>query len=200
VAIALAAACEGNRAPSETTPFALRFSVTNYLVSPVTISVDSVPYVILMGGKSTSITVPAAARMLTWISAKAAGSNGLAIPDDLSEVKMSVAGIGSALEISNVVNDQTYITASIYNSTTAGVSIGVYDGTSVTCAAELPAATSTSKGFTQTGYYKLLAATELRAYRTPSGCTGAFAAWPSSQLRGFATKSGLLTLTLDSPP
>ncbi len=198
--IALGAACESNRAPSEATPFAVRFSVNNHLVSPVTISIDSIPYVILMGGKSTSLTVPSTAKLLTWTSAKTAGSNGVLIPDDISEVKISVSGISTSLEISNVINDQTYITAGIYNLTNASVSVGVYDGTSVTCAAELPAAVGAARGFTQIGYYKLLPATELRAYRAPSGCTGAFVSWPSSQLKAFQDKSGLLALTLDTAP
>ena len=33
-----------------------------------------------------------------------------------------------------------------------------------------------------------------------AGCTGTFAAWPMSQLKAFASSSGLITLTLDSPP
>jgi hypothetical protein len=197
--IALGAACE-KQATSPTTPFAVRFSVTNHLVSPVTISIDSTPVVIVMGGKTASLTVPSTAKWLAWISAKAAGSNGALIPDDISEVKVPIAGIGAALDIINVINDQAYITAMIYNSTSAPVSIGVYDGASVTCAAELPAATSTSKGFTQIGYYRLLSTTEVRAYRAPSGCTGSFISWPQSQLKTFATKSGLLTLTLDAAP
>ncbi len=197
--IAVGAACE-RQATSPTTPFAVRFDATNHLVSPVTISIDSTPLVIVMGGKTASLTVSSTAKWLTWISAKAAGSNGLMIPDDISEVKLPIAGIGAVLDISNIINDQAYITAMIYNSTNASVSIGVYDGMSVTCAAELPAATSTSRGFTQIGYYRLLAATEVRAYSAPSGCTGSFVAWPRSQLRTFATKSGLLTLTLDAAP
>lgn len=199
VVIALAAACDG-RSATTTTPFSVQFSVTNDLESPVTISIDTVPYAIVLGGKSTTLTVPSTVPALTWTSAKAAGSNRLPIPDDIGEVKVSVAAIGAALEISNVINDQPYITASIYNSTTAAVSIGVYDGTSVTCAAELPGATSTSVGFTRTGYYKLLAATEVRAYQAPSGCTGPFTAWPAAQIKAFAPKSGLITLTLDTAP
>jgi hypothetical protein len=198
--IALCAACESNPAASPAIPFAVRFSVINDLVSPVTISVDSVPYVILPAGQGANLTVPSAALWLTWTSAKPAGSNGVAIPDDLSEVRMSVSGIGTSLDISNVINDQTYITAGIYNLTSASVSIGVYDGTSVECASELPAAVGATIGFTQIGYYKLLLATELRAYRAPSGCTGPFIAWSSSQLKAFKDKSGLLTLTLDSLP
>jgi hypothetical protein len=196
----LGAACEVNHAPTETAPFAVRFAVTNHLVAPVTISIDTVPYAILLGGKSTTLTVPSTVPSLTWTSAKAAGSNRVPIPDDIGENKVSVAGIGSALEITNVINDQTYITAGIYNTTAASVSIGVYDGTSVSCAAELPAAVGVARGFTQTGYYKLLPTTELRAYHAPSGCTGAFTTWPSAQIKSFAAKSGLLTLTLDSAP
>jgi hypothetical protein len=198
--VALGTACDSNHATSPAIPFAMRFSVINDLVSPVTISVDSVPYLILPGGKTASLTMPSTAKSLTWISAKAAGSNRAMIPDDISEVKVSIAGIGTALDISNVINDQAYITAMIYNSTSSAVSIGVFDGSSVTCAAELPAASSTSRGFTQTGYYKLLPATEVRAYSAPSGCTGGFMSWPASQVKAFVIKSGLITLTLDTAP
>jgi len=197
--IALAAACESGSGAA-TTPFAVQFSVTNDLESPVTISIDTVPFAIVLGGKSTTFTVPSTVPSLTWTSAKASGSNRVLIPDDIGAIRVSVAAIGPALEISNVINDQTYITASISNTTTAAVSIGIFDGTSVSCAAEMPGATSTSPGFTRTGYYKLLPATEVRAYHAPSGCTGAFTAWPASQIKAFAPKSGLITLTLDSAP
>jgi len=200
ILIALAAACEGGGAAATTTPFAVRFTVTNDLAAPVTISVDTMTVAILMDGKSTTLTVPSTAVSLSWTSAKAAGSNRLAIPDDIGDVKIPVAAIGTALDISNVINDQTYITASIFNSTTSAVSIGVYDGKSVSCSSELPGATSTSPGFTRTGYYRLLPATEFRAYRAPSGCTGSFVAWPAAQIKAFAAKSGLITLTLDSAP
>lgn len=200
ILITLCAACEINHAPSETTPFAVRFTVINNLVAPVTVTIDTVPYAILLGGKSTTLTVPSTVLSLTWTSAKASGSNRLPIPDDIGENRVSVAGIGTALEISNVIKDQTYITAGIYNTTPASVSIGVYDGISVSCASELPAAVGAARGFTMTGYYKLLPTTELRAYHAPSGCTGAFTTWPSSQIKAFAAKSGLLSLTLDSPP
>ena len=198
--VACGAACEGSSAAPTTTPFAVRFSVTNHLVSPVTIAIDSTPFVIVMGGKSASLAVPSTAKVLTWVSAKAAGADGAMIPDDISEVRLSIAAIGASLDIINVINDQPYITAMIYNSTIAAVSIGVFDGSSVTCAAELPSASTTSRGFTQTGYYRLLAATEIRAYSAPSGCTGSFVSWPPAQLRAFAARSGLIILTLDSAP
>ena len=115
-------------------------------------------------------------------------------------MKISVSGISTALEISNVIDNQTYITAAIVNLTSAKVSVGVYDGTSVLCASELPAAVGSTRGFTQIGYYRLRPATEIRAYRSPSDCTGRFVSWSSSQLKSFQDKSGLLTLTLDTPP
>src|SRR5438105_3757090 len=102
VAIALGASCESDGPMPSTTPFAVRFAVANQLVSPVTIAIDGTPYVILTAGKSTSLTVPSNAQWLTWTSAKAAGANGLAFPDDISEVRVAVSGIGTALEISNV--------------------------------------------------------------------------------------------------
>ena len=201
ILITLCAACEINHAPSETTPFAVRFTVTNYLVAPVTITIDTVPYAILLGGKSTTLTVPSTVLSLTWTSAKASGSNRVPIPDDIGENRVSRRRDRRRTRRSATSSsDQTYITAGIYNTTPASVSIGVYDGTSVSCAAELPAAVGAARGFTMTGYYKLLPTTEIRAYHAPSGCTGAFTTWPSSQIKAFAAKSGLLSLTLDSPP
>ena len=187
-------------APEGTPTFAIRFSLANQLLAPVTVAVDGVPHVALLGGGSTNVAVPATAKWLTWTSAKPSNAGGVPIPDDVGEVKIAVSGISTALEISNVINNQTYITAGIVNLTSAAVSIGVYNGTTVMCASELPAAVGSTRGFTQIGYYRLQPATEIRAYRSPSDCTGAFVSWSSAQLRSFQGKTGLLTLTLDSPP
>jgi len=58
----------------------------------------------------------------------------------------------------------------------------------------------TVRGFTQIGYYRLLPATEIRAYREPTNCTGPYFSWPLSELRKFDEKSGLLVLSLDTAP
>lgn len=200
VLMALGAACASDRATSGPTAFPVILQVANHLVAPVTIAVDGVPIVGLQGGASTSLTVSSTAQWLTWTSAKPTNSRGQPIPDDIAEVRVLVAGINRLLEISNVINDQTYITAGILNYTNAPVSIGVFGGTSVSCAAELPAKIGGAIGFTRIGYYVLLPATELRAYRDPSSCSGPYVAWSSSLLNAFSGKSGVLTLSLDSAP
>ena len=200
VLIALGAACESGRATSGPTEFPVRFLVSNRLIAPVTISVDGIPIVGLQGGGSSGLTVSSTAQWLTWMSAKPMDSHGQPIPDDIVEVQIMVSGINLLLEISNVINDQTYITAGIVNNTNVPVSIGVYNGSSVSCAAELPATSGTVSGFTRIGYYRLLPATEVRAYRDPSRCSGPYVSWSSSQLKGFMDKSGLLNLSLDSAP
>jgi hypothetical protein len=196
---AMAAACGSEGVTSSTEDFPVRFVVSNALLAPVTISIDGNPHVILTGGRSTGLTVPSTAQWLTWTSAKPMDSNGRPIPDDVGEVEVAISGINGVLEITNVIADQKYITARVFNNTNVQVSIGVYDGASVSCAGVLPAATSL-RGFVQIGYYRLTPATEVRAYRDAPGCTGAHNAWPSSELTGFASKSGLLTLSLDSAP
>ena len=200
VLIGLGAACESGRATSGPTAFPVEFLVSNRLIAPITISVDGIPIVGLQGGGSTGLTVSSTAQWLTWMSAKPMDSRGQPIPDDIVEVTVMISGINRLLEISNVINDQTYITAGIVNHTNAPVSIGVYDGFSVSCASELPATSGTVGGFTRIGYYKLLPATEVRAYRDPSRCSGPYVSWPSSQLKGFIDKSGLVSLSLDSAP
>jgi len=196
----LGAACESGPATSGPTEFPVRFLVTNRLIAPVTIAVDGIPIVGLQGGGSSDLTVSSTAQWLTWRSAKPLDSRGQPISDDIAEVQVLIPGINRLLEISNVINDQTYITAGILNFTNTPVSIGVYDGFSVACAAELPATSGTVGGFTRIGYYKLRPATEVRAYHDPSRCTGQYVAWPSSQLKGFMDKSGLLSLSLASAP
>jgi hypothetical protein len=184
-------------APSDTL---IRFHVSNHLLAPVAIRVDGVAYVNLSGGASTNVTVSREAQWLSWLSAKPMDFEGQPIRDDLSEVQVSLSGIDLQLDISNVVNGQTYITAQILNFTSAPVSIGVYNESSVTCAARLPAASGGTSAFTQIGYYRLLGTTEIRAYRDPSTCTGPYTAWSSSQIRDFSAKSGLVSLRLDSAP
>jgi len=181
--------------PSE---FSVRFVATNDLLAPVTILVDGAPYAILSNGKSTGLNLSSRVH-LTWTSAKPADARGQPIPDQIGEVNVTITAINGVLEITNVIDDQTYITASIFNHTASPVSIGVFDGSAVSCASQLPAASQNAVGFTQTGYYRLTPATEFRAYATPD-CTGPYSPWPSSQLAGFEAKSGVVTLSLTSPP
>jgi hypothetical protein len=178
----------------------MRFEVTNALVAPVTLSVDGTPALILDGGSSSALTAPPGARTLTWTTAKPTDVRGTPIPDDIGDVRVPLAGGVAALEISNVIDGQPHVTASLYNHTTAAVSIGVFDGVAVACAASLPAAVSGVRGFVQTGYYRLGPATELRAYRDAAHCAGPYVAWPRAQLVAFAAKSGHLALHLDVAP
>jgi len=200
VLLALVAACGSARDASGPAEFPVRLIVSNNLIAPVTMSVDGVPQLGLQSGKSSGLTVSSTAQWLTWMSAKPMDSHGQPIQDDIGEVKIAIAGINYVLEISNVIENQTYITAGIFNHTDVPVSIGVYDGLSVSCAAALPAASDARSGFTQIGYYRLLPATVVRAYRDPTLCTGPYVSWPSSELRKFDDKSGLLVLSLDSAP
>jgi hypothetical protein len=196
----LVVACTNDGATTAQGDFTVRFLVSNALISPITVSIEGTPYAILTSGKSTQLSVSSRTQWLTWTSAKPAGADGQPFPDDIGEIRIPISGINGALEISNVIGDQTYVTARVLNLTTTQVSIGVYDGQTVSCAGVLPAATSSASGFVQIGYYRLLPATEVRAYRDGSHCTGQYNAWLSSQLAGFASKSGLLTLSLSSAP
>lgn len=193
-------ACEAVGDASGPADFPVQLIVSNRLVAPVSVSIDGTPLVALQGGAGSPVTVSSKAQWLTWTSAKPTDSRGQPIRDDIGEVKVLVAGTNGAVEISNIIDDQAYITASIFNRTTAAVSIGVYDGASVSCAADLPPAAGAVSGFTRIGYYRLLPATEVRAYRDASNCTGPYRAWPSSEVRAFGAKSGLVILSLDSAP
>ena len=191
-------ACAGGSDSTGPSEFSVRFTATNDLLAPITILVDGSPYAILNSGRSTGLSLSSTAHV-TWISAKPADAHGQMIPDDIGEVNVSVAAINGVLEITNVIEDQTYVTASIFNQAPAAASIGIYDGTTVACASQVPAATSSSTGFTQTGYYRLRATTEFRAYSTPD-CSGAYTAWPQSALASFQAKSGLVRLTISTLP
>ena len=177
-----------------------QFVVTNRLLAPITVAIDDNVTAIITNGKTTGITAASSAQWLTWTSAKPADVHGAEIPDDIRKQRIGVPAIGVALEITNVINDTTYITASIFNETTSDASIGLFDGTSVTCVSWLPAKSGAVHGFTQTGYYRLSAATEIRAYRFGSDCTGTFIAWPRTLLASFEPKSGLVTLVLNTAP
>jgi hypothetical protein len=178
----------------------VRFIVSNQLAAPVTIAVDDTVALILFSGASGGLAVSPAAQWLTWTSSKPTDSTATPISDDIGAVRLSVSGIRSGLEITNVINDTTYVTAALFNPTNARVSIGVYDGSTVTCAGVLRATTGGIVGFTKIGYYRLLPHTEIRAYRDEFHCTGPYVAWTTSQLTQFAPKSGLITLTLTSAP
>jgi hypothetical protein len=198
--LAWTAACDGDFTGPASGEFQVRFVVSNSLLAPVTIAIDGAPYLILTGGASSSLTVSSKAQWLTWNSAKPMDASGQPILDDIGEIRIAVSSINNALDISNLIGGHTYITARFLNLTTANVSIGVYDGSSVSCAARLPAASGPAAGYTQIGYYKLLASTEVRAYRDPVSCSGAYSSWPSGQIRDYEAKSGLLSLVLESAP
>lgn len=194
VVIALAAACAGDGASNVPTVYTAQFTLSNALIAPITILVDGEPNVMLNNGMTA--TVAASTRShVTWRSAKPADALGHMIPDDIGENSINVFGTGQVFEITNIINDQPYFTASIFNQTNTVVSIGVYDGQTVTCAGVLPAA-STRAGFVQIGYYRVTPVTELRAYNNPTSCTGSYAVWPPSEISQYAPKSGLLRLTL----
>ena len=196
--VALVAACSGDGGAITPAEFNVRFVATNSLLAPVTILVDGSPYAILSNGRSTSLSLSSLAHV-TWTSAKPADARGQMIPDQIGEVNVSVTSINGVLEITNVIDGQTYITASIFNHTSTPVSIGIDDGTSLVCASQLPGAEQNTSGFTQTGYYRLVASMQFRAYRTPD-CTGAYTAWPASNLAAFEPKSGRVVLALDVAP
>jgi hypothetical protein len=199
--VALVAGCKGDQVTTASGPgdFKLRFSVTNELLAPVTIAIDDTFALILLNGQTSGLAVSPTAQWLTWTSAKPTDANGTPIPDDIGQVKVRVSGIRSVLEITNVIEDTKYVTADLFNQTSAHVSIGVYDGSTVSCASVLRGKSGTVNGFTKIGYYRLLAATEVRAYRDAS-CAGPYLSWPKSQLAGFSPKSGLVTLTLSAAP
>lgn len=197
--LTLGMACQSDRGVSGPGEFPVQIIVSNWLVAPVSIAIDGSPLIGLQGGAGSAITVSSTAQWLTWTSAKPMDAHGQPIQDDIGEVKILASGTNGAVEITNVIDDQPYVTASIFNQTSAAVSIGVYDGSSVACAAELPPAAGTVSGFTRIGYYRLLAATEVRAYRNP-GCTGPYVSWPSSEVKEFNARSGLVILSLDTAP
>ncbi len=198
--LALAAACSTALDPAGPGEFPVRTIVANHLIAPITVSVDGVPVVGLQSGGSSGITFSSSAKLLTWASAKPLGSDGRVIDDDIGDVRISIASIDRVLDIGNVIDNQTYITARIFNYTDVPAAIGVSDGVYVSCGVPLPAATGAVHSYTQTGYYRLLSTTEIRAYRDPTRCSGPYTPWPASELRAFSPSSGLIILTLNSPP
>ena len=178
----------------------LRFQVANALLAPVKVSVDGTPVVILNTGAKSDVGVAPGAQKLTWTTAKPTDATGAQIPDDIHEMPIPFPNVGALIEFSNVIDGQPHFTASIMNHTHATVSIGVFDGATVACAGILSVLTDLGGGFVQTGYFRLGAATEVRAYRDPAHCTGPFVAWPRSQLASFTPKTGAVRLSLDTAP
>lgn len=207
VALALAGAasslagCGGDGQAGTTGPggAVVRFTVKNELQAPVTVAIDDSVSLILLGGASSGLAASPRAQWLSWTSAKPTDSAGTPIPDDIGRVLVRVSGIQSVLDITNVINDTTYVTANVFNETPARVAVGVFDGHSVACASVLRGMLGSAVGFTKTGYYRLLPATEFRAYRNDD-CSGPYLAWPASQLADFIPKTGLVTLVLTTAP
>jgi hypothetical protein len=200
LALALLAGCADDPVTQPIPEFPVAVNVTNNLIAPVSVAIDGKFLLTLPFGATVPLTVSSHSQWLTWSSAKPMDEHGIPIPDDIGDVDVSISGIRGELDINNVIQDRTYVTARIYNNTTSAVSIGVFDGTNLSCASRLPASSASARRFTQIGYYRLLVQTELRAYRGPADCTGPFVAWPAAALRAFDAKTGLLMLTLDSAP
>ena len=196
-AIAVLGACSGDgNGMSGPNDGLVTFNVANDLIAPVTITVGGSPYAIVNSGRSMQLTLPANTRLL-WTSAKPADALGNKIDDQVGDIAVAVAAINGTLEFTNVIENQTYFTARLFNFTNTRVSIGVFDGSKVWCAAVLPEQSPTAPGFVLIGYYKLLPTTEVRAYTTAGDCTGAYVSWPGAQLTDLQAKSGLLTLSLE---
>src|SRR4051794_19572826 len=107
------AACSGDPAgvSEHSSGGVVRFVVSNQLSAPVTISVDDTVALILFSGASGGLAVSPAAQWLTWTSSKPTDTTGTPIADDIGVVRLPVSGIRSGLEITNVINDTTYVTA-----------------------------------------------------------------------------------------
>src|SRR5436309_6982048 len=80
--VTISAACGRTPVSPEAPGFTVRFSLSNQLLAPVTLSVDGVPHVGLLGGGRTNVGVPSTAKWVSWTSAKPAGPTGVPIPDD----------------------------------------------------------------------------------------------------------------------
>lgn len=200
-ALLLATGCAPERgAGLHDSNYPVQLTITNRLAAPVSIAIDGIPALGLPGGASSALTVSSSAQWLTWTSAKPMDATGIPIPDDIAEVVVAVSGINRSLEISHVIQDRTYITGRFFNGTRSAVSIGVFDGTDVSCAAAMPAMIGDVAGYTQIGYYRLRPETEIRAYRDPRDCTGPFVTWPREALRTFEPGTGQVTLVLTTAP
>jgi len=136
--IAVLGACGGESGISGPNDGSVTFNVANDLVAPVTITVNGSAYAIISSGGSMQLTLPASTR-LVWTSAKPADALGNKIDDQVGEITVAVAAINGTLELTNVIENQTYFTARLFNFTNTRVSIGVFDGSKVWCAAVLRA-------------------------------------------------------------
>ena len=198
--LALVSACGGEFVANGAAAAPETFTLSNHLIAPVTILLDGAPYLWLPGGGSTSFSVASTAQRLTWISAKPLDPRGTPIPDDIGTVTISLGASAGQLSITNIIDNQPYITARIYNETNQPVSIGVFNGSELSCVSELPAGSAAAPGLTLIGYYKLLVGTEIRAYHEARGCTGPYLAWPASQVRAYTVQSGQVVLALQTAP
>lgn len=194
------AGCVATDTVGPSTAFPVTFEISNALLAPVSVTVDDTLVAILTEGRSLSVTVSSHSQWLRWTSAKPADPLGHPIPDDIGETQIAVGSITRVLAINNVIGDDTFITASVFNLTGGPTAIGVWNGTRVTCAGILPAATTNTAGFVQIGYYRLTPATEVRAYRDALACTGPYRSWGQTHLSRFASRSGLVQIIVDASP
>lgn len=167
----------------------------SFLNVPLVVTAGSSVYTVPTAGTTPAI-LPGGTTSVQVVAGNRTYSDGSEEIDDLGGQSILVAA-GATVEITNTFNGITFISPSIDNTTASSATIGVFDGVSVRCIGTMAA-----NAIAKWGYYRVTSATQLRAYRAGSSCTGPYRFWDAASLTGavFLAKTGVALLELDIAP
>jgi hypothetical protein len=159
------------------------------------LSVDGFNYGTVSTNQPITLQVPSGSKSLTYVITNSPLGTIQDVQPDIIAATGSVAVVGSAITINNVISGTTYIAPVIANNLGSVAYIGIFCSGSLTCLTPLLVGAAGK----DLGYWRLTADTELRAYQSV-GCGGSFHTWNSTQLSAFAVNTGLISLSLTSIP
>lgn len=181
-------ACSGRDSTAPLPPKTVR--VVNYLMVPVTVTVDGTTYgSVSCCSRSADISVPGSALRLSYVVGKSHYSDGTPVSDDISGETVTLPSTSSQLNINNVIGGTPYISPTLANRTGVTVGVAVYRLGVITCLGSQ----ETSEFYSRWGYWQLSSDLEFRIYQN-IGCTGSYRYWSSAVLSGYEVNSGNIFL------
>ena len=171
-------------------------SVYNFLQVPIQVSANGTAFGTIAANEFTAITVAASTETITVSPGSDLYGDGSVVPDDLATFAAPITADGE-VDVSNIVNGQTYFAPRIWNGSNADVMIGLVEGPTVRCLGTLA---PTFLIVSRWGYYRLTSSTTLRVYRAASNCSGPSLQWSNAQLSAFEVKTGVVILNVLASP
>lgn len=176
-------------------------NLTNRLLSDVVLTlpnwgVDTMAAAASTSAPTSAVLSFAQTSSMSWRPVAARYSDGTPIPDDnLIGVVNLATSAAATFRAQDVVGDLFY-TFALTNQSGAALEIAVVSIASPRCLVAIPATNATYR----LGYFVLRSSSEVRLYRSGSGCTGPYVYWDASRLQDRDVQSGYIALNTTIAP